>query len=431
MTGSPAPKYKDEWPYQPVNDAGVVAPVLNIASVPAWKQRHDEVQRIADRMIFKNTIFNLTLYAPDSDEVRAQFFGKGVEIVDPDSATTKVITSLDETYQEACQWGMSIYGEWEIDIYKRTVRFLQQRLGQPEGTIEALIRDRSSLPFIDDMRARRHDRYLRQVWHKVQPQLQNLLKRVIKKEAHQAVIDASNRRRAAVRSVIREHVDSLDPATRAILPRTPTILLYHPFNTMLNDDFQTQLTERDVSEAMVSFVERWPPVTLDDLRTFLPSAPLPLSLSISPGPHLLDAASFVFRCPSKREDAYDSTGSHDGCVIGWQATLVHQQSCHPGLLEIDERGCTAAMAILKLLDLDISTTLPSEVDNWDVKFACSLCWDHQPKAMSWRESIQHFTKVKNHSAPEWRVLTFDDLDASHGLADSDEDEFPSFLEFLN
>ncbi|KAG6826322.1 hypothetical protein H0H92_000323 [Tricholoma furcatifolium] len=156
ITGRSAQKYRqrkcvrlDEYP-------------LLTSPVRTWKQRHDEVQRIADRMAFEETILILALNADyfDSEhlEVSTQFFRQGVEINDPDDATKIVIESLHVSSQKIYDWSVEVDKRCQIQQSQKTIKFLGRTLGHPASTIRAMLSNFPRSPAVEFVVHRNRDR---------------------------------------------------------------------------------------------------------------------------------------------------------------------------------------------------------------------------------------------------------------------------------
>ncbi|KAG6829179.1 hypothetical protein H0H93_014571, partial [Arthromyces matolae] len=117
ITGSPIPAFQEKlivhlnWVPSPPSQ-------YNFKTIPHWKREHNAVQRIADGKAFETRILNMTLWSADAPAIKAQFFGKGVEIRDPDAATLKVLGQFEATYQETYSWNGMIFWRHALDKFR-------------------------------------------------------------------------------------------------------------------------------------------------------------------------------------------------------------------------------------------------------------------------------------------------------------------------
>ncbi|KAG6845569.1 hypothetical protein H0H87_007248 [Tephrocybe sp. NHM501043] len=409
------------------------------ANNPAWKQTHNSVQRIAEKLLAK-----AEGYAPD---LRI----RGIDI-DEDNATKDLVASIRRDTKSFELWAkkidVSVSKESE-DRYSRVVPiFLRrmERLGYQECDIQTFITmgdfDRHlprrfkefGFSFKDPLRFFRrseptshHDpatRVLRSYaeWHVCKPYF---CKGVEEQQALRLQYERNllvETRKYIVREVYQRRFATLTADIQNIFPTPSGIELYNHFHALIQSSSEEALKESEITKAVDQFFDHWPPKTLDDLCSFYPSVEQPPASHrhIDP-PHNLEAASFVFLC----RQCFESDGS-SGSVIGWQATIPHLRCVEfgpTGPLELSERGCAAAVTLLDHLGLDPRSTLPAELDGQGFTFACVPCSSKHGRSiiLSWREAINHFI-FERHGAPEWKKLSSEDILSMQVLQKHDEDE---------
>jgi len=123
---------------------------------------------------------------------------------------------------------------------------------------------------------------------------------------------------------------------------------------------------------------------------------------------VLELATAVFSCPPCDADA--ETASEAAALVGWSelknhlycalpkdkasTTMAHERKGKPEFpLRANKNGTKDALSLLKLLELDPSTTTAEELDKLDPRFLCMCCPREASKsqigrkAMKWRESV--------------------------------------------
>lgn len=127
---------------------------------------------------------------------------------------------------------------------------------------------------------------------------------------------------------------------------------------------------------------------------------------------VLELATSVFSCPPCEADT--ETASDASALVGWKELKNHLYCASPkdtaststaherkGKFEFPLRanksGIKDALSLLKLLELDPSTTTAEELDKLDPRFLCMCCprevskGQTGRKAMKWRESVGYQT----------------------------------------
>ncbi len=129
---------------------------------------------------------------------------------------------------------------------------------------------------------------------------------------------------------------------------------------------------------------------------------------------VLELATTVFSCPPCQCEADAETASDASALVGWSelknhlycaspkdkasTTMAHERKGKPEFpLRANKSGTKDALSLLKLLELDPSTTTVEEMDKLDPRFLCMCCPRELSKsqigrkAMKWRESVGHLT----------------------------------------
>lgn len=171
-------------------------------------------------------------------------------------------------------------------------------------------------------------------------------------------------------------------------PRETEFTLYDPFFSVMDAD---RLLEMDgIENVFRLFLQQWPPRTTDELVSLCPMlAPTACHLIPMASPN---AVTSIFTCKACVEEVGPSVPGK--CLIGWDAARTHLSShtTRPlHLFQVNERGCAAALALLRNLALDPLTTLPEDLDALDGGFICMECPEspEDKPLFLWRDYVRY------------------------------------------
>ncbi|KAG6919856.1 hypothetical protein DXG01_015563 [Tephrocybe rancida] len=312
---------------------------------PVWKQEHDRVQLIADKL-----------------RAKSGGYGTSISIRGLDYDTDHVVEGIASSIVQ----NRASFDSWAIELDSKVME-VSQKKGDRVRQVNPL-------------------RFFRHNWVTLKPRFCDALEeqQVIRKQHEQELLIQS--RTHSVQELYGQKVATLLSEIQNTLPEPKDIGLYDYFTEFIHSStLDGPLPQSDVTAKVESFIDRWPPTT------------------------------------SERE-------YHLKCVIGWQATIPHLRCveyANMGPLELSDRGCTAAVALLDHLGLDPRTTLPAElpVDERRISVACDPCLTKRGRSpcLSWKEAIHHFA-VERHGFPKWKTLSSEDINSMETLQVLDADE---------
>ncbi|KAG6919859.1 hypothetical protein DXG01_015566 [Tephrocybe rancida] len=380
-----------------------------------WKRTHDRVQRIVDKLVAKSEGYR-----------GGKILIRGLDY-DQDDVVEGVVSrwSIHHNAASFMSWGYVLDKKVTKEFKKqyKSVRqvFMQRmtRLGYQECDIQAAISTgglSSHLPG--------HDILCILDWVTLKPKLCQAVEKqlAIRKRDEREILIQS--RIDSVQELYGQKFATLSFDDQNTLPEPKDIGLYDHFTELIHSSHDDPLPRSNITKKVDCFIERWPPTTFSEFASLCSSKQkLPASHAHLDGHYTLDSASFVFICTTcHRSESIPSSE----CVIGWQATISHLRCVEyadMGPLELSERGCAAAVALLDHLGLDPRTTRPAELDECRLSFACEPCMTRRGRStsLSWRDAIHHFI-IERHGVPKWKTLSSEDIKVMQPLQAWDDSE---------
>lgn len=173
-------------------------------------------------------------------------------------------------------------------------------------------------------------------------------------------------------------------------PLGTELALYEPFFSLVDEPSEEPLEKDGIEDKISLFLQRWPPRTMEELIAACPTLQSPTTQQISPLANP-NAAISVFSCVACVKEIGPSAPGQ--CLIGWDAARMHYIVCHRSLslrtLQINERGCVAAVSLLGISTLDSLIVLPEDMDGLGGAFVCLNCpKTHGTRSMFvWRDCV--------------------------------------------
>ncbi|KAJ7064803.1 hypothetical protein C8F01DRAFT_1128244 [Mycena amicta] len=235
------------------------------------------------------------------------------------------------------------------------------------------------------------------------------------------------KRRNIVVQLYDEYKRSLVPDQWRSLPRLYDLFKEPAFKSVLDcaDDIEITTAHFDAAvQALPEIVLSIQATRTAEMMDLLKDEPTPTSQTpdqepgeILPHPHSPESALAVFVCEQK------CTGSRSSLrisFIGSQAAMAHQ--CKPPftyhnndtaplktVLQLSQRGISAACALVKLAGLDPEHATCAEMDQVDARFTCLACPVRKAgnqfiqTAYPWRAAVTHFVYTSAaHASPQWQ-----------------------------
>ncbi|TFK69911.1 hypothetical protein BDN72DRAFT_839830 [Pluteus cervinus] len=227
--------------------------------------------------------------------------------------------------------------------------------------------------------------------------------------------DLVESRRKVVDEVYSKYREHCVPATWAYHPPAYTIQTWEPFATLISDPSDLPLVEAKCVEGVKSLpglVAEWTFNKINQLASLLPkfqrNDPTSSEWSIQD----LELATAVFHCLGSRRSA----NMNGRCLIGWDGAGSHSRcgalkSWYDNRVHFNERGYTAALSLVEVLELDPKKTTAKEMDHQNDRFLCQNCPGPDRKAYAWRDAIRHYLDAPDHGVhkldlpPSWILLT--------------------------
>ncbi|KZV89056.1 hypothetical protein EXIGLDRAFT_838785 [Exidia glandulosa HHB12029] len=263
-------------------------------------------------------------------------------------------------------------------------------------------------------------------------------------------------RRELARAVYHAHVETLPATEWAAVPYADEVLDMKPFADVIKADASITVTDAHFAgarEQLPELLNRWLREKKQSLvqGLILPSfTDIPTAVNLA-GPDDLYLAVAVFVCAkpmsvcgsvflgskpmslcgsTQKADRVAKIQPRDKAVpfIGLDEVLRHIKRHHDyprfssylspvermsnDSVMFSERGCVAAVGILRALQRDPRTTRPTDLDKLKAWFQCAHCVRMHSNdlgfvVMDWRRCISHYIECADaeHAAPSWTVYT--------------------------
>ena len=243
------------------------------------------------------------------------------------------------------------------------------------------------------------DVHVHQDWPAIKGILEPLIVQYALDERKQLVVS----RRRTIHDTYQKYFRSPVPNSKNPFrnPPPPSELTpYEPIKNMLNLPFGTGEFENQVESCVENFINRWPHLTVQELKSIYPSLHVPPNAVDVPSLQNLNifVAASIFSCiPCTRAHRVYSAFS------SWPYAMTHKSVCceqppGEGGLAISVEGHEAALALIEKLGLDPRNTFPYELDRLGLRLVCMNCEeisDAEKPMFGWRGIVHFFPFIRS------------------------------------
>ncbi|KIM36512.1 hypothetical protein M413DRAFT_31565 [Hebeloma cylindrosporum] len=397
-------RFKNRFP-------GVDPEILDLipsTNVGAWSHGHARDNRFFWIPDIKAISLKLAKYQKNVDLRR---LGAKQALKDFKAQRVKMVTSIHKLADEGEDW----YHEFSRGRHQDKLADMDQRLKSIQSKFRELGYQTSDMEHLRWKSECQQPTLLTdRIWKRIRPILEPTVLQKKRERLERDMPHIRAKRRAIVHSFYQEYQKTLSPSQWKCLPGTLEICAMGPFAEVLDANAKVPPTAASFEDAFRQLPEllaAYSDAREQNARSLLKirsqsaeGSTASASSSNSSHPDMLDLATAVFICKEARCVSY---GSLDSYLFGWDDIAQHH--CKPDInsvsiglswfpqrveyvstpqqISFTPQGSTVAAAVVRAAGLDERVATASDMDERDLRFACSACRPSQRGSpASWRES---------------------------------------------